>query len=215
MSYYTHGEPIYDSLDYSVLYTLNLPVTPWAKGIDVQKDIIDSISWHKPYRQWMVQTKEVISEEYQYFIKDLGIKLMDQLIMFGLQPGHIGYRHRDVHPYPHWWWDDPYNSAALNYLVSPTVGSLNFWDMDRGGEIIDVETQTQYESGIENENTKIIASWTGQDNRAPVLIRTEAPHQANNLNGEGPRITLTLRFELNPIWWQVRDAFKPFIIQGY
>lgn len=215
MSYYTHDEPVYDGVDYSVFYTLNLPVDPWRKDIDVQKDIVDSIIWHKPYRQWTTFTQEVISDDYQYFTKDLGLKLMDRVLIFALQPGHSGYRHRDIHPYKWWWWDDAYVSAALNYIVSPTIGSLDFWDMNKGGDIIDCESKTQYETGVETENTKIIANWTGQDNRAPVLVRTEAPHQANNLSGEGPRITLTLRYELNPIWWQVRAAFMPYIIQGY
>ena len=217
MSYYTHGETIHEGLDYNVFYTLNLPVDPWVEGldIDIQKDIIDKLDWHKPYRQWLIKTDEYVSKEYQYFMKDHAIKLMDHQLMFALKPGHIGYRHRDIHPYKKWHWDDPYNSAALNYLIGPSVGRLDFWDMERGGEIIDVESNTQYEVGIENNNSKIIASWTGQDNKAPVLIRTEAPHQANNLDSTGHRITATFRFELNPIWWQVRDALQPYIIKGY
>ena len=214
-SHYTHGQPVFPGVDYNVFYTLNLPVEPWIEGLDLQKDIIDKIDWHKPYRQWIVRPDEVVSKEYQYFIKDLGLKLMDYQLMFALQKGHIGYRHRDIHPYKHRYWDDAYNSAALNYLISPTIGSLDYWDLERGGDIVDVETNTQYELGTEHLDTKIIASWTGQDNRAPVLIRTEAPHQANNLNGDGPRIAFTLRFELNPIWWMVRAAFMPYVIQGY
>lgn len=212
---YTHNEPIFEGLDYSVFYTLDLPITPWVDGIDIQKDIIDKIEWTSPYRQWITPTNELISKDYQYFIKDLGLKLMDGVLLFALQQGHTGYRHRDVHPFTHWHWDDAYNSAALNYLMSPSTGSLDFWDLDRGGDIIEVETKTQYELGIEHKDTEIISSWTGQDNRVPVLIRTEAPHQAKNLEGPGPRVVLTLRFELNPIWWQVRAAFMPFIIKGY
>jgi len=212
---YTHDAPKVDGIDYSLMYTLNLPVNPWIKGIDVQKDIIDTISWHRPYRQWLVPTVEIISEEYQYFIKDLGLKLMSSLLLFGCQEGYTGYRHRDIHPYKHWHWGNAYNYAALNYLLTPAVGSLDFWDLEEGGEVIDTETHTQYEIGLEHPNSKIITSWNGQDNKAPVLVRTEAVHQATNLTGPGPRVTLTLRFELNPIWWMVREAFMPYAIKGY
>jgi hypothetical protein len=213
--YYTHDEPFYDGLDYSVFYTLNLPIEPWISGLDIQKDVVDKISWHKPYRQWLINTPDLISDEYQYFVKDLGLKLMANQLVFACQEGHIGYRHRDIHPYHHWHWDDAYNSAAINYYLTPATGSMDFWDLGRGGEIIEVETRTHYESGTEHNDSKIISSWTGQDNRAPALVRTEAPHQGKNLEGPGPRVVLTLRFELNPIWWQVRAAFMPYIIQGY
>jgi hypothetical protein len=212
---YTHNTPPVDGVDYNLIYTLNLPVDPWIKGIDVQKDVIEKINWVRPYRQWLVPTIEIISDEYQYFIKDLGLKLMSGLLLFGCQEGYKGYRHRDIHPYKRWHWGNAYNSAALNYLLTPATGSLDFWDMDEGGEIKDTETYTQYELGSEHSNSKIITSWTGQDNRAPVLVRTEAVHQAVNLIGPGPRVTLTLRFELNPIWWMVRDAFMPYTINGY
>jgi hypothetical protein len=215
VSYYTHDEPIHPEADYSVFYTLNFPVSPWIAGLDFQKDIIDKISWHRPYRQWVVNTNDIVSKEFQDFCKDRGLKLMEPQLLFALQQGHTGYRHRDIHPVKHWWWDDPYNSAALNFLISPAIGSLDFWDMKKGGDIVDVETDTQYEVGIAQPEDKIIASWQGQDNNAPILNRTEAPHQASNLLGPGPRVTITLRFELNPIWWMVRSAFEPYFIKGY
>lgn len=212
---YSHNEAIIPGIDYSLFYTLNLPIKPFIEGIDVQKDIIDKIEWHRPYRQWIVPTNDLISKDYQYFIKNLGLKLMDGVLLFGLQQNHAGYRHRDVHPYKHWHWDHSYNSAAINYLISPSIGSLDFWDLHQGGDMIETESSTPYESGVEHSHSKIITSWTGQDNLAPVLIRTEAVHQATNYNGTGPRVTLTLRFELNPIWWMARIAFMPYVIKGY
>lgn len=212
---YTYGEEKLSNIDYSLFYTLKLPVTPFKKEIDIQKDIIDKINWHKPYRQWLIDTDDFISREYQDFIKDQGLKLMTKTLMFGLQEGHTGYRHRDIHVHKHWHWGNPYNAASINYLLTPATGTLDFWDLKEGGEFLDTETDTQYEIGLEHEHSKILTSWTGQDNRAPVLIRTEAVHQATNLVGPGPRVTLTLRFELNPIWWMARCAFMPYVISSY
>lgn len=210
-----HGEELIEGVPYFLFYTLNLPVQPFKNDIDVQKDIIDTIDWYKPYRQWLMKTDDIISKDYKEFIYDLGLKLTSLSLLFGCQQGYQGYRHRDIHPRQDWWYEHSYNSAALNYLLTPATGSLDFWDVDQGGETIVTETKTEYEIGIEHDNSKIITSWTGQDNRAPTLIRTEAVHQASNLTGPGPRVVLTLRFELNPIWWMARTAFMPFAINGY
>lgn len=212
---YTHGQEPIPGIPYNLFYTLNLPVEPFKSNIDVQKDIVDTISWHRPYRQWAVLTKDIISYEYDQFIKELGLRLTDHTLIFACQEGYTGYRHRDVHPNKEWYWDDMYNSAAINYLLTPATGALDFWDLHEGGEVVDTECQTQYESGITHEHSGIITTWNGQDNRAPTLIRTEAVHQASNLTGPGPRVTLTLRFHLNPIWWMVRAAFMPYAINGY
>lgn len=223
---YTHGAPTIPNIDYNLFYTLKLPVDPWIKGIDVQKDIVDKIDWFLPYRVFTLDTHEIISDEYQYFIKDLGIKLMPVQLFFACQEGYVGYRHRDIHFHKNWHWGNPYNAAALNYLLTPAIGSLDLWDMDEGGEIVGTEAYLQhvleskkrpleYQLGKEHSNSKIMISWTGQEDKAPILIRTEAIHQATNLIGPGPRVVLTLRFQLNPIWWMVRDAFKPYMIKGY
>ena len=212
---YTHGAPTIPGIDYNLFYTLKLPVDPWIKGLDVQKDIVDKIDWFLPYRVFVLDTKDIISDEYQYFIKDLGIKLMNEQLFFACQEGYVGYRHRDIHFHKNWHWGNPYNMAALNYLLTPATGSLDLWDMDEGGEIRNTETYLQYQLGTEHSNSKIMTSWTGQEDRAPILVRTEAVHQATNLTGPGPRVTLTIRFALNPIWWMVREAFKPYMIKGY
>lgn len=212
---YTHGQETIPGLPYDLFYTLNLPIQPFRKDVDVDKDIVQTIDWYRPYRQWILDTDSIISKDYQEFTKDLGLKIISGCLLFGLQEGHAGYRHRDVHPNIYWHWDDKYNSAAINYLLTPTAGQLDFWDMYEGGDVIDTESNTQYESGIEHDNTNIITTWNGQDNHAPVLIRTEAVHQASNLKGPGPRVTLTIRFQLNPIWWMVREAYRPYFINGY
>ena len=212
---YSYGEEKAQNIDYSLFYTLQLPVEPFKKDLDIQSDIIDKIEWQSPYRQWLMKTDDVVSKEYKEFIYDLGLKLTSLSLLFGCKEGHKGYRHRDIHPRQDWWYENSYNSAALNYLLTPAKGSLDFWDVHQGGDIITTETATEYESGTDHENSKIITSWTGQDNGAPTLIRTEAVHQASNLTGPGSRVTLTLRFELNPIWWMARAAFMPFVINAY
>jgi hypothetical protein len=212
---YSYGEPVIPDVPYHLFYTLDLPVGPWRKDIDVKKDIVDKIEWYKPYRQWLVDTDDIISNEYKDFCYSLGLRLMDKQLFFACQEGYKGYRHRDVHVVKAWGWGTPYNSSALNYLLTPAIGSLDFWDLKEGGSILDTESDTQYEVGIEHDNSNIITRWTGQDNAAPVLLRTEAAHQATNFTGPGPRVTLTLRFHLNPHWYMTTTAFSPFFINGY
>ncbi len=212
---YSYGEPIDPNTPYDLFYTLNLPVSPWKKDLDLQSDIVDKIDWHRPYRNWLVDTEDYISKEFHEFCYSIGLKLTTKQLFFACKEGYKGFRHRDVHIYPHWHWGNPYNCAALNFLLTPTAGCLDFLDVREGGEILDTECNTQYEVGVDHDHTKIITSWTGQDNLSPTLVRTEAAHQASNLQGPGPRVTFTVRFHLNPIWWMVRAAFEPYFIRGY
>ena len=40
---YSYGEEKVQNIDYSLFYTLQLPVEPFKKDLDIQSDIIDKI----------------------------------------------------------------------------------------------------------------------------------------------------------------------------
>lgn len=202
---------------YHLFYTLDLPLSPWRPGFDAESEVLSKIDWSKPYRQWLVPLDNLINPEFSRWLSSQGLVPIDQILFFGCQQGHQGYRHRDIHPWKPWhWWQSPYCSAALNFLLTPpAVGQLDFWDIKPGGDLISTETLSEYETGQASEEDHVIASWHGQDNGAPVLIRTEAAHQAVNARGPGPRVVATIRFKLNPHWWMARVALEDWFIQGY